>query len=905
MSLCLAGAGFTLADTPAPTTQQLIEKLSSESYQERQDAMDALWKIGKPALPSLEKSIRAADPELAARARVLARNIHAGILPETPKEIADLVEKYNRVRDLNEKRNIMNKLRELEAYKQMLFMLSWEEDPDIKRGLHEELVSISLLAARQALTSDHLDEAIALLRESHQQGVNAAAFAHLLYHSGKIDEELAAQMALPLAKQSREWQLQLLLTKGDKKRARALAQSINHRKTIAILDLLDGDARGIMNFLAENTAEKLPDGLTDHLIRYCLGKSNGNAAQFAEKMMHFAIDTTKETEATQVQRGLFLSGHPDKGANLLTQRSPMDGFLFYSNSDQSEPALAALGIPAPHQNYDQYLAWVKKTTEKAVDDDDEDNQASREQELLVVASFFHNRGNDDIAKATLKPLLDFYIKDGADRWFDIITIVAQEGMPELAFAFALERGDEDNTFEKIIEKLFNDATEPTIVWEELGSRYPNDKRRQFTEMGILLGVWQDKHEVAKDLSLSLLQDAEKKGNASRMAMLESLSAVAMSGFNYLSAYQYLKELKPRDGKQADNSNNSQRCRILAEVLMDWPEIIKMYQAKQDALTKSPSGMVKYAIALRKVGQNQEAEKWLKRAITLTLGNRYELAEIATMLHMAEYPEEATAIFHQLMLAISSDDEAVNNTLLFLVNQLNDSTAYYLKNQLWQQAAAMYAAEAMALLCSDSQRNVNPAYLHRVAFNVSYCNGMLALERGQKQPAINLLTQAHGMMAGNGYLADYFFPSLRSSGLSKEYDAWFEESWQTLIKETKLYPKSHNTLNTLAWLGARSVRKLDESQKHIEQALEIQPRQGAYLDTLAEVHFAQGNRELAIKHSQQAIQHLVDGSLAFRYFNAGALINTYWELNFQLKRFSEDPFPTAKVQPMRKRSSSQN
>ncbi len=115
--------------------------------------------------------------------------------------------------------------------------------------------------------------------------------------------------------------------------------------------------------------------------------------------------------------------------------------------------------------------------------------------------------------------------------------------------------------------------------------------------------------------------------------------------------------------------------------------------------------------------------------------------------------------------------------------------------------------------------------------------------------------------------------------------------QHILAACKLYPKSHNSRNTAAWLASRSIRRLDEALKHSEAALTQRPTQGAYLDTMAEVWFAKGNRDKAIEWSQKA----VDGSIANAQGNPRSekmVFSNYKQLNKQLERFKNDRLPNA-------------
>ena len=71
-----------------------------------------------------------------------------------------------------------------------------------------------------------------------------------------------------------------------------------------------------------------------------------------------------------------------------------------------------------------------------------------------------------------------------------------------------------------------------------------------------------------------------------------------------------------------------------------------------------------------------------------------------------------------------------------------------------------------------------------------------------------------------------------------------------------------------------MRNLDEAEKHISKALAANPDQAAYLDTMAEIQFARGDRAKALEWSVLALNFEPNDSLLRR----------------QYERFRSDPLP---------------
>jgi predicted Zn-dependent protease len=94
-----------------------------------------------------------------------------------------------------------------------------------------------------------------------------------------------------------------------------------------------------------------------------------------------------------------------------------------------------------------------------------------------------------------------------------------------------------------------------------------------------------------------------------------------------------------------------------------------------------------------------------------------------------------------------------------------------------------------------------------------------------------------------------------------------------------FPDCDNSRNTAAWLASRARMKLPEAEKHLQAALAKNPGQAAYLDTMAEVRFAMGDRAGALKWSELSL---------LRY----PLIDTPYDtmIRKQHERFRNGPLP---------------
>jgi tetratricopeptide (TPR) repeat protein len=114
---------------------------------------------------------------------------------------------------------------------------------------------------------------------------------------------------------------------------------------------------------------------------------------------------------------------------------------------------------------------------------------------------------------------------------------------------------------------------------------------------------------------------------------------------------------------------------------------------------------------------------------------------------------------------------------------------------------------------------------------------------------------------------------------KKYDLAEAEFRRVL----EINPESALALNYLGYMFADQNMKLDEAVKLIERALDIDPYNGAYLDSLGWAYFRQGKLELAEEYLLRALQRLsrdptIHDHLGDVYFKTGRfdLAEKAWE-----------------------------
>jgi tetratricopeptide (TPR) repeat protein len=116
----------------------------------------------------------------------------------------------------------------------------------------------------------------------------------------------------------------------------------------------------------------------------------------------------------------------------------------------------------------------------------------------------------------------------------------------------------------------------------------------------------------------------------------------------------------------------------------------------------------------------------------------------------------------------------------------------------------------------------------------------------------------GVGTAEGIFLD-ILEELEKVAAPKEIDAYFERVYAASAGRMAKTPDTPGAKNDLAWLCARSGRRLEEAVKLAEEAVQAKPSEAAYLDTLAEAKFRVGDIDAAIQLETEALRLLPDNT----------------------------------------------
>lgn len=136
--------------TSAGTVEQLIEQLGAPTFSERQAAAEQLWNMGPVIIEPLRKGLSHPDPEVVKRVNSMVAAFELGIDANTARSSALMV-MYFESGTPEMRRQIIRNLELQRDYKTIFELLLRVKDPDKRRSLYVDEISLDSVIYRLAM----------------------------------------------------------------------------------------------------------------------------------------------------------------------------------------------------------------------------------------------------------------------------------------------------------------------------------------------------------------------------------------------------------------------------------------------------------------------------------------------------------------------------------------------------------------------------------------------------------------------------------------------------------------------------------------------------------------------------------------------------------------------------------
>ncbi|MDH4443520.1 MAG: hypothetical protein QE267_00160 [Akkermansiaceae bacterium] len=859
LTVCLvAGLGASMAAppakpsaTPPPSLDALIDDLSADAFQTREEATRKLWAIGEPAVQALRKCAIGEDPEKAYRARDLIRKIELSLTPDTDPAILSLTERYEKAAP-NDKITIFDQLRKRRAWPQILNLYAKETSAEVQARLEQSVSNISVIAAREALIAANPSAARKLLESAPATAAGLLTLADFHHRQGSLNAELKLSTASA-------WKLALYRASGNLTAARDAAQDAGEPKIAASMACLLGDP---IPWLQGEPVGSNALEVRQAYANLAIARWQGKPIRPDDlATLTLPAQSKSRPDSDHAIHALFLLGAIAPAEAAYTKKSALEAFAYFEALERIPEALNAFGIDPQNPDFNR---WVEKRIGHLAkgDAEDEHDVSTAAPELIALANFMEHRGLSQAAiDAFQKPLLALATSEpkvfneflgdlfgGTER-----VNGASLGAPELAKSIAIAwAADDAARWDEILDFAFGSADEIRGLWKELATIASDaDQTEKLDAMLALTGMGPDPHRLREKWLARIWEAVAQTPKEQRKPLLEQLAILLSVNGDVANNLKLWGQISSTDPSKIYwpthifDLSAAERWSEASDFFIQ--QITRISESKQAPQLYLYAGA---ASSLRKAGRTREAANLDALVNTLALGQ--DAAQIANGYAFGHDFKRAADWWQKA--AIQADPDSDDFAII-----LQSYSESLFENARWKEASAVNEVIALESTGFDSVGAL-PITSLRVRLHADLGRALTNL-KSDRARSIEILQNCHGLLPSDGSLADYFFPALRQSGLTKEHDAWFQQSWEQITSVIRRYPKSENTYNTAAWLASRARLRLDEAAQFLDIALTLNPNQPAYLDTMAEVQFARRNRKAALESSTQAVNFMpLDGMI---------------------------------------------
>ncbi|MCP5546820.1 MAG: hypothetical protein H7A50_05540 [Akkermansiaceae bacterium] len=871
--LSAAAAVDEKADPPAPAPEELVRRMGDESYKVREKATRDLWERGDSMLPALREAAAGDNPEIAYRAASLVRKLELFLTADTDEEVVALVERYVK-ESPNGKFAVMRMLKAKRAWRQMLKLFSTETDPTLQAKLQGLVDDVAVLAARERISREDPAGAREFLEMGpvDNRGLLALATFHL--SQGTWDAEWERSGTLKGHRRAM-WRLALLRAKGDLAAALPVAREAGQDEVAEVIAALDGDPLPWLESHAARISANSEVGAAYASLAVRKWKGEVLKKNDVAVLVKALGSRSKSTRVSAIL-ALAALGEGQRSADAFAKLSPLAAFAHFEAMDRVPEALAALGLDAENPDY---AGWIDERIKQLKQEDIEDQREPVEpvDELVTLAGFLERRGLDDEAWNLYSAPLEKFSKESPLDFEELLGSLFRAGdeignsklsvAPRLAGRIGARwAGDNAMRWETLAVQALGEEEVGKEWWGWLDSLDPDaGNEERFQGLLAMFRIAPDPDRLRDVWMKRIWKAIDAAEGGKRERMLQRVSGCASytgDVVTYLKAYDQMPA-ESRGGirweERVEMLTAAKRWQDALDIVLD---VISRFEKTTEWAPPDLHALA--AACLRHTGDAEAAADHDKRLERLVLGDSSAAYMVA--LRYTTCMESGRAAPWWRKAALWSDSETILSYALDrYAGDLMDSGS-------WLAAASLGELQTV-LVRINNEYGAPFTTLVRTRLQADTARALSRLD-ADRADAMDLLSRCHQQFATDGSLADFFFPSLRMAGLRDRHDEWFEDTWKRTTAIIDRYPACDNSRNTAAWLAARAGLHLEEAKGQLEGALRLRPDQAAYLDTMAEVHFALKDRKAAIRWSDEALAHSPDDIM----------------LRKQNERFHSAPFP---------------
>ena len=850
LGACLLGAHAGAVEKPKGEKgpDRLIELLANENFKVREEAALDLWKLGVEALPALNSAANDVDPEKSTRARDIMRRIELGITPETQPAVIELVDRFVTATS-EEKAVILSQLKTRRAWRQTLKLYAMESSADVRAELEEAMEGVALMAAREAIVAGDISTAREYLELGATDERGRLAHADFLRSQGLLDQELKK---LPAGDAKLDaWKLALLRASGKTREATELARKTGFFKTSALMAMIEGDPLPWLEL-----GQKASDESRFASVYAAAAADAWRGKPQSDTGLAFATEALSSKSSTDRDNALNVLcalGRFDLAEAAMIKTHPLIAFQYFDAIERTADAMRALGLKDDDSDGDAWVARLLGELGKS-DVEDQREPSTAMERLAALAYFNERRGLDARNDALFLQSGTLISEKNPELFLRLVGNFFGRGevpyqAPNLAWRMASRwAGQEQKRWDALVAQVLGDEDVVSEWWEWLGELDPESgPASRCDAMLVIFKIRNDSGRAREKIIDRVWQSIDAAQDDARPRLLARMLTMAIASNDLDNILRTLDRLPEKTRSAVPWESRL----VWLSAANRWGEAASLILSQindQSASERETSAEIHaYAAScLRRAGRVKDAAKHDSLANQLALGDAGACLRISNGYAFGDEFQSASD-WKQRALIYADPDQEQDDMALCVRTYADD----LLEQSDWSKAAAAFEVLNSIVIASEP-RWQSPSQFGRVRLHADMSRALSQLKTDRKG-AIELLGRCHRNAISDGSLADYFLPALRKAGLQSEHDQWFLASWDYLRGEIAKFPNDDHLRNTAAWFASRAMRELEAAEKDITFALQLNPGQAAYLDTMAEVLFAKGDRAKAVEWSNRAMR----------------------------------------------------
>ena len=855
--LLLTIAAIFLAEAPPSASAQdareqgrreiadAITKLGSADPAEREEASRTLWAAGAEAEAALRDAAAGDNPEEARRAEELLRNLRYGIGPDTPQPIVDLLGQYRQAERDADPQAIHPAVTGLAARGPAgLRVLSrlWQEEQNAarRRVLAHALAERARPAAALLLADNAPEAAVAVLEAATEAGppwgesaVRDLAALLVLRDQAGLDERIAALKPLVAdasadrgaRTRSARMLAYLCRARGDLTAARWAAEQAGEAALGESLVIESADWAEMAKRFADR-APAIQDSVDDLGFAAAYHRLAGDASGFDRFVSAIAaLAERKPAEAVLVAESLLLNDRPDAGADVLLKNKAYD---------------EAAELMPPRMKFDDLLALARRLRD--------DGEPAADSVEVQTAAVQHLLGDTDGAKKTVERLLAAADGGGDFSRFERLAEAAREmGQPQLAEECAL-RGLSvarpiDDVSDLLQEAGLGPGDRAARWWRVLRERYREPPRITF---GRLKAFLRGELPAAQceQLARAAAEGVLRAQTADRDNALAQIGDTLIAAGQRGAAKSFFRWVVDRRGQPPVAVAYVRLADLQAED-GDWENAAGLY-ARAWALDRTqPLPLLLRGAALVRLNRADEGRAVVDLAHLIPLGDDAARHALMVELERRQMRDDARRERDLIVRTSVFQSWYQSDALRRAGDEAYEKQDYLGAAALWERAFLDNQSRATRF-ASMASNLAMPALIHRArALGLIRAGDLAGAAREADLAMLYVPSGTDALIA--------FVTELDKAGKKAEADALYRKHSAPYRALCEAHPGSGQAHNQLAWAAAKCRRDLDDALKHALRAVELEPKNTASLDTLAESYFQRGQVQLAIETMNKCVE----------------------------------------------------